>query len=307
MSWMKKFSLARYNAKSPLNDQPAGKGPHTHPHAKGVETTDNPEGTEKLGPKVYGEKTTTIGDWQDIDGKQQRTITTKQGYTQTGITPGKTYKEAGVDAAEAKKYWEQNPEAYKRYQESKKRQLSGEDVSQKIETRDLPKPPPSKPEPEPFKPYRLSATRHSKHQDDGRRGLKYDQIKEYTIDSPEEEKEFFEQSRAREAEFDKNYPIITEHPSSGRPEDIEDPKLAKRVQDWIDRKNKERQTTRERNRGRFVNMDTGQEYNLKTNSWMDQADPKKDSFAMNFGSPIKHLDTEGTFKNKDNKKYNSYE
>ena len=143
MSWMKKFSLARYNAGSPLNDQPAGKGPHTHPHAKGVETTDNPEGTEELGPKVYGEKTTTIGDWQNIDGKQQRTITTRQGYTQTGITPGKTYKEAGVDAAEAKKYWEQNPEAYKRYQESKQRQLSGEDVSKRIETRDLPKPPPS--------------------------------------------------------------------------------------------------------------------------------------------------------------------
>lgn len=152
MSWMKKFSLARYNAKSPFNDRPAGKGPHAHPHAQGVETTDNPEG-EVLSDKVYGEKKVTIGNWQDIDGKQQRTITTTQDYTQTGTTPGKTFKDVGVSAQEGRAYWEANPEKYQEYLKSKQRQLKGQDVSKRIETRDLPTPPP--PEDTPFKPYKI--------------------------------------------------------------------------------------------------------------------------------------------------------
>ena len=74
MSWMRKFSSARLSNNTPLNDTVPEKGDHEHPHAQGPETTDNPEGTETLSDKVYGDKKTTFSDWEDVDGKQQRTV-----------------------------------------------------------------------------------------------------------------------------------------------------------------------------------------------------------------------------------------
>jgi hypothetical protein len=295
MSWMRKFSSARLNNNSPLNDTKSGKGDHEHPHAQGPETTDNPEG-EILSDKVYGEKQTKFGDWEDVDGKQQRTVTTTQGYTQTGTTPGKTYAEAGVDAAEAKKYWEQNPEAYKKYQESKQRQLSGQDVSQTVETRDLPKQPPAEPVEEPFKPYKIQMNRGFKNSDTDRKGIGHPQFQTFNIDTPEKEAAFKKRIANYKKMQDDQY----------RQLDADHFGTSKKALDLAIKKNEQRKIERERVRSRVVNLDTGQIYNSATGMFED-AEDKNEAFAMNYGTPMKNLNTEGTFKNKDNKKYNSYE
>ena len=294
MSWMKKFSLARYNAKSPLNDQPAGKGPHTHPHAKGVETTDNPEG-EVLSDKVYGEKQVTFGDWEDIDGKQQRTITTRQDYTQTGTTPGKTFKDVGVSAEEGRAYWQANPEKYQEYLKSKERQLKGQDVSKRIETRDLPTPPPKKPEDPPFKPYTIQMNRGFANTDN-KKGIGHPQVQTFNIDTPEKEASFKKRIRNYEKMQDEQYrQLAPDHFG----------KTEKALQLAI-KKNKEREEKRKKVASQVIRLDTGQAYNRATGRFEDIKD-KNEAFAMNYGTPMKNLNTEGTFKNKDNKKYNSYE
>tara|TARA_B100000212_G_scaffold65322_1_gene45250 strand:+ start:499 stop:1386 length:888 start_codon:yes stop_codon:yes gene_type:complete len=295
MSWMRKFSSARLNNNSPLNDTVPGKGDHEHPHTQGVETTDNPQG-EILSDKVYGEKQVTFGNWEDVDGRQQRTVTTTQGYTQTGVTPGKTYAEAGVDAEEAKKYWEQNPEAYKRYQESKKRQLKGEDVTQRIETRDLPKPPPPPPVEEEFKPYRIQMTRGFKNSDTSRKGITHPQNQTFNIDTPEKEAAFKAKINKYEKMQDEQYrQLAPDH--FGKTE---------KALNLAIKKNKERELQRKRVASEVINLNTGQKYNRATGMFEDTKD-RNEAFAMNYGTPMKNLNTEGTFKNKDNKKYNSYE
>jgi hypothetical protein len=285
MNWFIKHTRSKY-----------GSGPSP---LKFTETTDNPTGDPdktQWGKEQQTNQTVDQSDWREANGRLVRDTTTTTDFTQSGTSAGQSYKEAGVSAAEGQAYWDANPEEYKKYKESQNVSRQRQDVQTSQEFKDLPKdtsvPAPEKPE---FKPYQLSATRESNKREGGRRGLNYDEVTEYTIDSPEEEQDFFKKSAAREAMFDKNYPIMTEHPSAGNPENIQDPKHRAKVQAWLDRKNTERQKDRERNRGRFINKDTGQEYNLSTSSWMDQPDPSTDSFAMNFGTPTKNLNTEGSF------------
>ena len=295
MSWMKKFSLARYNAKSPFNDRPAGKGPHAHPHAQGVETTDNPEG-EVLSDKVYGEKQVTIGNWEDIDGKQQRTITTTQDYTQTGTTPGKTFKDVGVSAQEGRAYWEANPEKYQEYLKSKQRQLKGQDVSKRIETRDLPTPPPKKPEDPIFKPYKIQMTRGFANSDTARKGIGHPQFEQFVIDTPEKEASFKKRIKNYEKMQDQRYrQLDPDHFGS-----------TEKALNLAIQKNKDREIQRDRVKSQVIRLDTGQAYNPTTGIFEDVKN-KDERFAMNYGTPMKNLNTEGTFKNKDTKKYKSYE
>ncbi len=290
MSWMRKFSSARLNNNSPLNDTVPGKGDHEHPHAQGTETTDNPEG-EILSDKVYGEKLTKFSNWEDVDGKQQRTVTTTQDYTQTGTTPGKTYAEAGVNATEAKKYWEQNPEKYKEYLESKKRQLAGQDVSQRVETRDLPEQPPTKPAEEPFKPYKIQMNRGFKNSDTEKKGIGDPSFEIFNIDTPGKESSFKKRIANYKKIQDQRY----------RQLDADHFGKTEKALELAIKKNKEREIERERVRSQVVNLDTGQIYNSATGMFEDAKD-KNEAFAMNYGTPMKNLNTEGTFKKKDNKK-----
>ena len=298
MSWMRKFSSARLSNNTPLNDTDAKKGDHEHPHAQGPETTDNPDGTITLGDKVYGDKKTTFSDWENVDGKQQRTVTTTQDYTQTGTTPGKSYSEAGVDPEKAKKYWEQNPEAYKKYQESKKRQLEGQDVSKEIETRDLPTSTqtPSEPEKEPFKAYKIQMDRGFKNSDSERQGIGDPQFTVFNINTPEKEESFKKRIANYKKIQDERYKQLDPYHFGETEKALE----------LAIKKNKEREIQRERVRSQVVNLDTGQIYNSATGMFEDTEDKNK-GFAMNYGTPMKNLNTEGTFKKKDNKKYNSYE
>ena len=71
-------------------------------------------------------------------------------------------------------------------------------------------------------------------------------------------------------------------------------------------KNKDREIQRDRVKSQVIRLDTGQAYNPTTGIFEDVKN-KDERFAMNYGTPMKNLNTEGTFKNKDTKKYKSYE
>jgi len=84
--------------------------------------------------KEYKDATTTTGEWEKTDdGKLKRVIKTEREYIQPGQKKTKTYEEAGVDPAEAKKYWAENPEKYKEYLRQKSLQRSGTDVEERTE------------------------------------------------------------------------------------------------------------------------------------------------------------------------------
>jgi len=84
--------------------------------------------------KEYKDATTTTGEWEKTgDGKLKRVIKTEREYIQPGQKKTKTYEEAGVDPAKAKKYWAENPEKYKEYLRQKSLQRSGTDVEERTE------------------------------------------------------------------------------------------------------------------------------------------------------------------------------
>jgi len=278
MNWFAKHNISRFKAKtqnSPLN------------FSSETKTTDNPEGdptktqwgTEKLVSQNISES-----DWRQQGNQMVRDITTTSDYTQSGTKAGKTFKEAGVDPKAAKAYWAANPEEYKKYKESQNLSRQRQEVSKRQETKDLPAPAPEpKPVEKPFKPYKIQMNRGFANTDN-RKGIGHPQFQTFDIDTPEKEASFKARIKNYEKMQDDQYKQLA-------PDHFG--KTEKALQLAI-KKNKERELARKRVASQVINLDTGEAYNPVTGMFEDQKDPNE-AFAMNYGTPMKNLDTEGTF------------
>lgn len=85
-------------------------------------------------PKITN-RTTNVGQWEDLGDGRQRRITTTTGS-------GKSYAEAGVDPAAAQAYWDANPEEYAKYKAEQGQQVEYRDTA---EERQPKSPPPGAP------------------------------------------------------------------------------------------------------------------------------------------------------------------
>ncbi len=105
--------------------------------------TPTPIPLKPVGERQYGQ---SIVSSEIVDGR--RKITTTTPWSQNLAGQGLTYKQAGVDPAAAKQYWQANPDKYKEYLKSKTGMQTGKDVSVRFE--DIPTPAPT-PTPSPPK------------------------------------------------------------------------------------------------------------------------------------------------------------
>ena len=105
--------------------------------------TPTPIPLKPVGERQYGQSVVSS---EIVDGR--RKITTTTPWSQNLAGQGLTYKQAGVDPAAAKQYWQANPDKYKEYLKSKTGMQTGKDVSVRFE--DIPTPAPT-PTPSPPK------------------------------------------------------------------------------------------------------------------------------------------------------------
>lgn len=106
--------------------------------------TPTPIPLKPVGERQYGQSVVSS---EIVDGR--RKITTTTPWSQNLAGQGPTYKQAGVDPAAAKQYWQANPDKYKEYLKSKTGMQTGKDVNVRFE--DIPTPAPT-PTPSPPKP-----------------------------------------------------------------------------------------------------------------------------------------------------------
>jgi len=290
MNWFIKHTKSKY-----------GSGPSP---LKFTETTDNPTGDPdktQWGEEKQTGQNVTQSDWREANGRLVRDITTTTDFAQQGTTGGKSFKEAGVSAAEGQAYWDANPEEYKKYKESKNVSRQRQDVQKNQEFKDLPEDtsvpsPEKKPE---FKPYNIRMTRGTLESfDSGKggkpKGIGNPQITDFKIDTPEKEASYKKRLANYKKEADRKYaPLSETHFGTSE-------KARQRARE----KNELRKQQREAVKARAINTDSGQEYNLVENKFYNiDTDNSPATFSLNPSKHTKGLNTEGTFAYKQNKIY----